>query len=56
MADDAINVQAVIDELMNRIAQLELEVAILKATKIRDILAPDDNKQEGTPKPPGGYI
>lgn len=55
MADE-INVQAVIEQLMNRIAQLELEVAVLKAmttglppTEVKiDAVKPD--------KSDGGYV
>lgn len=52
MADEGINIQAVIDQLMTRIAQLELEVAILKSMTPSSKL--DSEKPES--KPPGGYM
>lgn len=52
---EQIDVQAVIDQLMTRIAQLELEVAILKAmgSKITDPILPDPSLVDPDT---GGYM
>lgn len=51
---DMVNIQAVIDQLMSRIAQLELEVAILKSMKSVDI--PELEVDPKETKSPGGYM
>lgn len=59
MPEDAVNVQAVIEQLMTRIAQLELEVAILKSLLPGDVEIPiaPDSTISADPKPSsGGYM
>jgi hypothetical protein len=52
---EMIDVQAVIEQLMNRIAQLELEVAVLK-TMTMEIAPISGSIPQEPPLSKGGYI
>lgn len=52
MPDDQIDLGAVIEQLMTRIAQLEFEVAVLKATRLSSAnlpLPPDLTSEDSEP-------
>jgi transposase len=64
MSDDHIDVNAVVEQLMTRIAQLEFEVAVLKAARMSgldlpetDMIPEDSDAPSGKPDVPNaGYM
>lgn len=53
---DQIDVQAIIEQLVGRIAQLELEVAVLKAARGFEAPPTEEPPASGSGEPAGGYM
>lgn len=56
MAEETINIHAVIEQLMTRIAQLELEVAVLKSFNPGHLDIPPSGTGPPIPGSFGGYM